>query len=684
MADRLTVTELDFDTIKKNLKTFLNQQSEFTDYDFEGSGLNILIDLLAYNTHYNAYYLNMVANEAFLDTALLRDSVVSHAKTLGYVPHSKSASVATINFTAQSSSNSSGSLTIPSGFSFLSNQIDNTPYNFVVLNDTIVSKANSQYFFENLNIYEGQLLTYVFNHDQASNPKQVFTLSDENIDTTTIKVSSTPTAGNTQVTVHKNITDILDVTATSEVFYLQENKSGKFQIYFGNDIIGKKLPDGAVISVTYLVTNAAAANKANNFVATATLVDSVSESINNFTVTPVSASTGGTERESVDKIKLGATTQFTSQNRLVTKGDYSSYISKNYPNADSISVWGGEEQPEKAYGKIYLSIKPKNEYSISEAEKRRIINDIIAPKIVIGTKVEIINPIFLFLKINAKIKYNKNKTIRTQNTLAESIRSAILLYKENNINKFNATFALSKIQNEIDLVDGAILGSETTLRLQKRFEPNLNKTASYVINFNSPLHRGTLLNRLVSSEFRISDGTVTRVAVLEESPQSFTGVEEIKITDPGFGFTSVPTVTITGDGTGATATATIVKGKIESIKITNRGVNYTQATVAITGGGNDAIGGTATAIVTGKIGTLRVIYYDTDSEKKIIKADAGTINYDTGIISINDIKIISLVSGSELKIDVQSEKTILESVRNNIITIDETDPSAITLDFEIV
>ena len=235
MADRLRVTELDFDTIKQNLKNFLNQQSEFTDYDFEGSGLSILLDLLAYNTHYNAYYLNMVANESFLDSALLRDSVVSHAKTLGYVPYSQRAPIATINFTAQSATSNSGRLTIPSGFAFLSNQIDNTSYNFVVLDEITVLKANNQYYFENLDIYEGQLVTYVFNYDQASNPKQVFNLPDTNIDTTTIKITSIPAAGNTQLTVYNKVTDVLDVTSSSEVFYVQENKGGKFQIYFGND-----------------------------------------------------------------------------------------------------------------------------------------------------------------------------------------------------------------------------------------------------------------------------------------------------------------------------------------------------------------------------------------------------------------------------------------------------------------
>jgi len=682
MADRLRVTELDFDTIKQNLKTFLNQQSQFTDYDFEGSGLSVLIDLLAYNTHYNAYYLNMVANESFLDSALLRDSVVSHAKTLGYVPYSQKAPVAAINFTAQSASSNSGSLTIPSGFSFLSNQIDNTAYNFIVLEEVTVSKANNNYYFDDLNIYEGQLITYIFNYSQSENPKQIFDLPDANIDTATIKVTSLPSVGNTQVTVYNKVSDILDVTATSEVFYLQESKSGKFQIYFGNDVIGKKLPDGAVVSVTYLVTNATAANKANNFVATSTLVDSLSESITNFIITPISAAAGGSVRESVDEIKFSAPTQFTSQNRLVTKSDYSSYIRKNYTSADSISVWGGEEQPEKSYGKIYLAIKPKQDYSISEAEKRRIIDDILSPKIVIGTTVEIVDPTFLFLKTNTTVKYNKSKTTRTENSLAQSIRNAILLYKQNYINKFDATFVLSKLQNDIDLVDAAILGSETSVRLEKRFEPNLNQVSSYVVNFGVPLHRGTLLNRLVSSEFRISDGTVVRVAQLEESPQSFTGVEEISIINPGFGFTSTPIVTITGDGTGATAEATIVNGKIQSIAITNRGVNYTRASVTITGG--NGVDATATAVVSGKIGTIRVIYYNTSSEKKIIKANAGTIDYENGVVEIDDINIISLTSGSEMKIDIQSEKSIIGSSRNNIITIDETDPSAIALDFETV
>ncbi len=678
MADRLRVTELDFDTIKNNLKNFLNQQSEFTDYDFDGSGLSVLLDILAYNTHYNAYYLNMVANESFLDTALLRDSVVSHAKALGYVPYSQRAPVATINFTAQSTSNASGSLTIPSGFSFLSNQIDNTSYNFVVLDEVAISKANNQYYFENLEIYEGQLLTYVFNHDQATNPKQIFTLPDANIDTTTIKVTSVPAAGNTQVTVYQKVTDILDVESTSEVFYLQENKSGKFQIYFGNDIVGKKLPDGAVVSVTYLVTNGTASNKANNFIATATLVDSLAEGINNFVITPVSAASGGSLRESIDEIKFGAPAQFTTQNRLVTFKDYESYIKKNYPSVDSLSVWGGEDETPAVYGKVFVSLKPKQNYYISETEKQRIIDDIIKPKAIVSVGAEIIDPQYLYLLVDNYVEYDRKKTTQSAEAIKSAIRTSILTYNNTNLNKFGATFVLSKLQDVVDAVDlSSIRGSETILRLQKRFVPELNVSKTYEIQFNAELHRGTTTNRLASSEFDVFDALgVRRTAQLEEVPNSFTGITEINVTNPGFGYTVAPTVTITGDGTGATATATIINGRVQKITVTNRGTDYTTALITLSGG--NGYGATAVAVLDARFGNLRTIYYDGFAQKQIIRDRAGTIDYQNGIVTLTDMRFLSVKpSDGFIRISLEAEKGIISSTKNTIITIDETDPAAI-------
>ena len=685
MADRLRVTELDFDTIKNNLKAFLNQQSEFTDYDFEGSGLNILLDILAYNTHYNAYYLNMVANESFLDTAILRDSVISHAKTLGYTPHSTRASVATINFTANSATSTSGTLTLPAGFGFLSNQIDSKPYNFVVLEDTTVTKANSTYYFENLEIYEGQLTTYRFTHNSASNPKQVFTLPDANIDTTTIKVQVSPSSGNTQLAVYNLVSDILDVNATSEVYYLQENKSGKYQIYFGNNSVGKSLPDGAIVNVTYLRTNGTAANKANNYVATSGISDSLAESITSFVINPVSSAAGGAVRESVDDIKFGAAAQFTTQNRLVTFKDYESYLKKNYPSIDSLSVWGGEDEVPPSYGKVYIALKPKTNYYISETEKQRIIDEIIKPKAIVAVSAEIRDAKFLYLLVKNTVKYDKLKTASSTTAIVNAIRTAIVNYSNTNLNKFNSTFILSKLQDSIDGVDAnAIAGSETILRLEKRFELKLGQSTTYEIDYNALLHRGTSTNKLTSSQFTIFDTIgVLRTAQVEEVPESFTGVSGIQVTNAGTGYTSEPIVTITGDGVGAVATAVLTNGKITNIVVSKRGINYTRALVSIAGGGG--YGASAIAILDGRFGTLRTFYYDENAEKKIINPEAGTINYISGLVTLKDFNVNSILTPDNLmRISIESERGIITSSRDTIITIDETDPTSITTDLSEV
>ena len=685
MADRLRVTELDFDTIKTNLRTFLNQQSEFTDYDFEGSGLSVLLDVLAYNTHYNGYYLNMVANESFMDTALLRDSVVSHAKSLGYVPYSMRAPIATINFLVTAATSTAGTLTIPSGYSFLSNQIDSKVYNFVVLEDTTVTKANSSYYFENLDIYEGQLITYSFTHNQATNPKQVFTLPDSNIDTTTIKVTVSPSSISTAVTVYNLVTDILDVDSTSAVYYLQESKNGQYQIYFGNDIVGKSIPDGGIISVRYLLTNGTTANKANNFVAALTLTDSLAATLTNFTITPVSAASGGAERESVDDIKFGAAAQFTTQNRLITTKDYESYLKRNYPSIDSISVWGGEEEVPPVYGKVFVSLKPKENYYISETEKQRIVDEIIKPKSIVSVDTIIRDPEYLYLLIENYVEYNTNKTTQTAEALKSSIRNAILLYRNTNLNKFGSTFVLSKLQDSVDGVDlNAISGSETKLYLQKRFEPTLGASTTYTINFNAPLNRGTTTNKLTSSEFRIYDSTgAIKTVLFEEVPESFTGISEIQVTNAGTGYTETPTITITGDGTGAVATAVVVNGKIQSIALTNRGINYTRAIVTITGG--SGYGAAGSAVLDGKFGYLRTIYYDDNAEKQTINEQIGTINYVTGTITINDVRILSVVPTDGLiRLTIESGKGIVKTAKNTIISIDDTDTTSITTELSAI
>jgi len=671
---RLQISDLDFDQIKTNLKAYLKQQSQFQDYDFEGAGLNILLDILAYNTHYNSYYLNMVANEAFLDTALLRDSVVSHAKTLGYIPFSVTAPRAIVNVTVNSGTTTPETLTIPKGFTFSSNLIDSLSYNFVVLEESTVTKSNTSFFFEDLEIYEGSLVSYVFNYTENSNPKSIFVLPDNNIDTTTISVSVSPNVGNTSTQVYNQVTDILDITSTSEVYFLQESKNGNYEIYFGDGVIGKALNDGAVVTVTYLVTNGVAANQTDGFIAAAPI-----GAYSDIVIDVVDVASGGATRETVDSIKYSAAAQYATQNRLVTTSDYESYIKSKYPSIDSLSVWGGEDETPKVFGKVYISLKPKTNYFISETEKQRIIDEIINPKAIVSVSAEIRDPEFLYLIVESLVQYDQKKTSLDEGTIRNNIRQAILDFRDTNLNKFAGTFVLSKLQDAVDSTNGeAIIGSETVVRVQRRFKPKLNESASYTIQYDVPIQRGTLIDKLTSTQFTVFDiAGVVREAQFEEATQSFTGISSIQVINPGTGFTTTPTITITGDGSNATAEAVIVNGKIQSINITNRGTDYTRATISITGG--NGFGAEAVVVIDGKVGTLRTVYFDSLAQRQIINSNAGTINYDTGEIIINDIRFLSVNSDDGLiRLTIEAEKGIIESKKRNILTIDETDPIAIS------
>lgn len=677
-SPRLEISTLDFDQIKTNLKSYLKQQSTFQDYDFEGAGLNILMDLLAYNTHYNAYYLNMVANESFLDTALLRDSVVSHAKTLGYTPYSVTAPKAIINVTVESGSTTPETATIPKGFTFSSNLIDSVSYNFVTLKEAKVTKSNTAFYFENLDVYEGSLVSYSFNYVKNSNPKSVFILPDSTIDTSTITVSVTPNSGNTATQVYNPVTEILDVDSTSLVYFLQEGRDGNYEIYFGDDVIGKALIDGSTINVGYLVTNGTVGNKINGF-RPALVISGYTD----ITVDVVNVAAGGSNRESVDSIKYSSAAQYATQNRLVTVKDYESYIKSHYPSVDSISVWGGEDEIPKVFGKVYVALKPKGNYYISETEKQRIVDEIISPKAIVSVQTEIRDPEYLYLILENDVQYDPKKTILTEQQLKTNIRQAVLNYNETNLNKFGTIYVSSDVQDGIAKIDmDAIIGVRTTTRAQKRFIAQLNDSVSYVIKYNVPIHRGTITNKLTSTQFTIYDtsGTI-RTAQFEETPQSYTGVSEIQITNAGSSYITTPTVTISGDGTGATAEAVIVNGKIQTINITNRGTDYTRATVAITGG--SGYGAEAVAVIDGRTGTLRTIYYDTLAQRQIINSNAGTIDYNNGIITISNIRFLTIGSDDGLiRLTIEAEKGYLQSTRDTIISIDVDDPASISSTLE--
>ena len=690
MTDRLKVTELDFDSIKLNLKNFLKSQNDFSDYDFDGSGLSVLLDILAYNTHYNAYYLNMIANESFLDTALLRNSVVSHAKKFGYVPRSATASRATINFTINSLNTNPGSLTIPRGYIFLSSLVDNKVYNFVTLEDTTVTKTGSNFIFNNLKIYEGTLNRYSFNYSQASNPKQIFTIPDQNVDTSTLKVTVQQSTLNTDSVVYNLATDVLNLDANSNVYFLQEGLNEQYEIYFGDGIIGKKIPDGGVVNMTYLSTNGSAANKANNFVATAPI-----SSYSTFTVSPVSASSGGSQKETVDQIKFAAPLQYTSQNRAVTKNDYIKLIQQKYPQFEAVTVWGGEENIPPVYGKVYISAKPKLGFEVSDTEKDYFINEIVKPISVLTVTPEFVDVDYNYIKLLSTVYYDQTKTDLNALTLQTKINNAINSFANLNLNKFNSIFSSSKLRTNIDNSDVSVESNELEIFLSKRFRPSLTQTNTYVLDFGVELSRGTTLDNFYSSPtFTVLDeNLVQRTCFFEEVPSSFTGVESISVITEGSNYTSTPTIEIVGDGQGAKATAIIVNGKLNSVKVTNPGIGYTTAAVRIVGGGGT--NASAEAVLENRYGKIRLAYFKPDevtskSTKVVLNSTkndgiTGTIDYLLGKITINDFAPLAIDNDfGELSINVRPKSTVLQSTKNKMLAFDQTDPTSVVVELRTI
>jgi len=604
MADRLNVTDLDFDTLKSNLKSFLKQQSEFSDYDFEGAGLNVLLDILAYNTHYNSYYLNMLANESFLDSAILRNSVVSHAKRFGYTPRSASAPLAKINFSVDSLSSTPGSLTLPEGYIFLSNLID----------------------------------------------------------------------------------DALDIDSTSEVYYIQEGQNNKYEIYFGNNVLGKKIPDGSIVSVKYLITNGDLANKANSFIATSTI-----GGYSTFIVNSTLAASGGAPRETVDQIKFAAPLQFTSQNRAVTKNDYIKLIQQKYPQFEAVNVWGGEENDPPIYGKVFISAKPKEGFEVTDAEKEFVKEKIIKPISILTVTPEIVDIDYNFLKLISKVYYDPTKTISNTNTLKSSIQTEIENYCNDNLNTFNSIFKSSILSSRIDNLDSAIQSNELELFLTKKFRPDLINSNSYILDYGVPLQKGTTSDNLYSNpEFTMLDEEgISRQSFLEEVPSSFTGVESITVTNPGINYMTTPTVEIIGDGQGATAIATIVNSKLSKVTVTNPGVGYTTATVRIIGGGGQL--GAASAVLEGRYGQLRIVYYKPDevtneNTKVILNYGAnfgviGSIDYYTGKIYINNFNPTDVANDfGELSVNIRPQISVISSQQNKMLAFDSEDPTSVVIE----
>lgn len=683
LESKLVVTNPDFDTIKTNLKNFLKSQSTFSDYDFEGSGLSNLIDLLAYNTHYLAFYVNMLGNESFLDTASVRDSVVSHAKMLGYTPSSTTSAIARANvvFTLANNPAIAGmtSLTIPRFTKFSSSAIDGVNYTFSNLEEVTVNKINNSFSFNNLIVTEGTPVNYVYTFDQLTNPKQEFEIADAGVDTATLQVIIQNSAVDLTQRTFIRAQNATEVDADSLVYYLEETKGNKYKIYFGDNIIGKALTDGNLVILSYLISSGPAANKATNL----TLLDTVG-GLSVGTITMVQAAAGGTLPESLDKIKFTAPKTFISNNRAVTKNDYINLIKKNYPSLEAVNVWGGEENVPPVYGKVFISAKPAAGYEITLTEKQYILDQIVGPLSVVTVTPEFIDPDYNYLNLNVKVTYDPSMTTRAPGEIQNIVKAAIYNFADRELNTFNSYFKISRLMRDIDNSETSILSNSIDIKIEKRIEPVIGLGRTYKIKFYTPLTRDAGKNRISSyPAFKTFDQDDNlRSCFYEEVPVSFTGISKVNVLLGGSGLLSAPRLEVIGDGRGAKLEAIITNGKVTSVNVVSAGSEYSTIDIKAYDIDNKEIPNIVLeGVIDNRIGRLRSYYYNDNEVKTILEENSGTINYGTGEITINNLAPVDIEN--DLKIlyfYATPEDYLFTSERNSIITIDQTDLAAITVE----
>jgi len=504
---KLNVSELDFDKIKTNLKEFLRQDPRFTDYDFDGSGLSYIIDLLAYDTAYNSFYANMVANEGFLDSATLRESVISRAKALGYTPSSVRSARAQISveFIADPLPSQ---IEVPRGTKFYSKQ-DSVLFNFTTTETVLVQPNNSLQMIANLELIEGERLTHRFTYDASAVLKQRFILPNSNVDTSSIIVKVQKSKNSTAVESYVLATDVNTLNGTSTAFFLSEVEGSKHEIYFGDGIVGKKLEDGNIVIVEYVVSNGSEANGIKVFRATSAI-----GGINNLKVTTIQGSNSGTDIQTIDSVKQLAPLYYETQNRAVTRNDYETLIKKDFPEVEFVRVWGGEDNVPPRYGKVFMSIKPIGTTVFSTQKKQQIIDSVIKNRNLISIECEIVEPDYLNLVISSTVKYNSRRTQLSAGDIATKVANAIKAYRTENLVGFNSSFKYSQLVRDIDTSDSAIVSSLTELKLRYRILPQLNTPTKYEIFLNNAVDRGDIANGVasVTSNLFLYKGSATLIA----------------------------------------------------------------------------------------------------------------------------------------------------------------------------
>ena len=611
-------TNLDFDQIKTSIKDYLRANSTFSDFDFEGSNFSVLIDTLAYNTYITAFNSNMIVNESFLDSATLRENVVSLARNIGYVPRSRTAARATISFTV-STTEDTPTLTLQRGLVCVGTANDTT-YTFSIPENITATVVNGVASFDNISVYQGTYLTKRFDYDGSLD--QRFILNNSYIDTSTLSVYVRKTSESGLGIEYSAIDNILGTTSDSRIYILQEVQDEKYEIKFGDGIIGKKLGDyvggdGTVVTANYIITDGEEGNGASVFsfsgsivTASNTLIDS-----GNVTITTNQASQNGSSIEPIDSIKYYAPRVYSAQNRAVTSRDYEAIIKRIYPETESVAVVGGEELDPPEYGNVVLSIKPKNGSFVSDFNKSRILSQL-KQYTVSGINPKIVDLKSLYVEIDSSVYYNSTQ-VSSADSLKTNVLNSITKYSESlDLNKFGGRFKYSKVLQVIDTTDSAITSNITKVRIRRDLKASLNQFAQYELCFGNKFHVNPSGLNIKSTGFKISGESST--VYLTDTPTITTGNSAI---------------------TSATAASQVFLTRPRQISA--------------------------------KTGVLSIVKIDANGNSIVVAKDVGKVDYVKGEITIGTINITETsISGGIIEIQAFPESNDVIGLKDLYLSFD--------------
>lgn len=506
----INLVDLDFESLKSSLKSYLSSQAKFQDYNFDGSNMSVLLDVLAYNTYLNTFYMNMVASEMFLDTAQLRDSIVSHAKELNYIPRSFRSAQANVNISITPSTNVS-SVVIPAKTGFTSRVGSNT-FNFITSESiAITTSSNGVYFANNVVLYEGSYVTDTFVKNSAIE-NQRFILNNPTIDTSSIEITVSENSG-ANVFIYTQGYSLFGVVANTNVFFVQPAENEQYEVVFGDDISGRAPRNGSIIDITYRLSNGELPNGADTFVNNSSI-----DGHSNVSVVVNVEARNGSVSESNTSIKFNAPRSFQTQERAITESDYEILLLREFPEIQAISVFGGEKEDPPQYGKVFISIDITNSDGIPELNKT-IYNNYLRDKVPLGITTEIVNPQFIYLKVDTVVNYNYNITTLSENQLSTKVLTAITNFNDTYLNDFNADFRYSNFVTTIDTADQSILNNDTFVNPYYLLELDTGANTGFAFSFNTEVlittpsdtvHSITADRGVFSSSF-IVDGLTSQI-----------------------------------------------------------------------------------------------------------------------------------------------------------------------------